>query len=280
MSMNLPGLQASIDAAPHSGQLDQVSVDSKGRSISYQAGANSTKYEATLLASPRAGGASSSAAKQSGLFDHVVSVSTTAGSSGSERLSFEGGRDFSLVHNGPSSKVALTLSDFESHGQPVAVKLPKIGVRHGEDVTVTPLHWGALGSTPIRIRTKIGGRSTSRLVRGRRIGRTFARVRSAKLHAGKGGGVDLKLRLRHPAAGAWISPSVTILRGSHAVAKTVPAQILGRGLRGGTVHLKLNRPLHSGHYTLHVRLLEVTADGPIQGSQVVSKSIRAAAKGR
>jgi hypothetical protein len=275
MSMNLSGLQASIDAQSDPGQVDHVGVDPGGRFVSYQAGAGSTPYEATLLAAPGRGAARGSASSPE-LSEHLVKVGATAGGSGSERLSFQGGQDFALRHDGPSGQVSLTLSGFGKRGQPVAVKLPKIRVSHGEAIRVEPLRWGALGSSPVRIRTTIAGRSRSRLVRGRRLGRPFATVRVAKLRAGKGG-VSLKLRLRHPSADDWISPAVTVLRGGHAIARSAPAQLLGRDLRAGAVKLKLSRALPRGSYTLRVRLLEVTADGPVQGSTVVSRILHAAA---
>ena len=278
MSMNLAGLQATIDAKTNKGQLDKVGADPGGRFISYQAGGGSTPYDATLLAAPGAAGARSSAASQT-KSEHLVKVGATAGGADAERLSFTGGNEFDLQHGGPSGKVSLTLSAIGSDGRPTAVVLPKVSLPRGGDLSVAPQRWGALDSAPIRVRTKIGGRTTTRLVRGRPMGRSFATVRAAKLHAGKGGGVDLRLRLRHPPAGAWVSPVVEVLRGGHTVAKSAPAQLLGRELGAGKAHLKLSRTVPGGHYTLRVRLLEATTDGPIQGSTVVTKTLKVAAKG-
>jgi hypothetical protein len=207
-------------AQTHPGQVDHVGVDPGGRFVSYQAGAGSTPYEATLLAAPGAGGARGSASSPT-LSEHVVKVGATSGGSGSERLSFRGGREFTLDHAGPSGTASLTLSAFGKNGQPVAVRLPKLRVGHGEEVGVSPQSWKALGSRPIRIRTKVGGRTGTRLVKGHRLGRAFATVKGAKLRAGKGG-LTLKLRVRHPSGDDWVSPAVKVLRGGHAVARSAP----------------------------------------------------------
>jgi hypothetical protein len=276
MNMNLPGMQATIDAQTHKGQVDHVGVDPGGRFIDYQAGGASTPYDATLLAAGGSGGASSSASAPT-LSEHLVKVGATAGGSGSEHLSFQGGRSFSLDHGGPAGPVSLTLSAIGKNG-PVAVRLPMIRVSRGAAIDVTPLSWGALGSSSVRVRTKAGGKSSTRLVKGRQLGRAFATVRSAKLHAGKGG-LILKLRVRHPSGEDWVSPAVTVLRGGHTIARSAPAQLIDAGLRRGTAKLKLSRSVPGGRYTLRIRLLEVTAEGPIQASKVVTRTFKVAAKG-
>jgi hypothetical protein len=250
----------------------------RGCFISYQAGGGSTPYDATLLAASGAGAHSSAASQAKS--EHLVKVGATAGGADAERLSFTGGNEFVLQHGGPSGKVSLTLSAIGSDGRPTAVVLPKVSLPRGGGLSVAPLRWGALDSAPIRVRTKIGRRTITRLVRGRPMGRSFATVRAAKLHAGKEDGVvDLSLRLRHPPVGAWISPAVQVLRGGHTVARSAPAQLLDRELGAGKAHLKLSRSVPGGPYILRVRLLEATTDGPIQGSTVVTKTLKVAAKG-
>jgi hypothetical protein len=130
----------------------------------------------------------------------------------------------------------------------------------------------------VRVRTKAGGKSSTRLVKGRQLDRAFATVRSAKLHAGNGG-LTLKLRVRHPSGEEWVSPAVTVLRGGHTIARSAPAQLIDAGLRRGTAKLKLSRSVPGGRYTLRIRLLEVTAEGPIQASKVVTRTLKIAAKG-
>src|SRR5262249_59862988 len=112
-------------------------------------------------------------------------------------------------------------------GLPVAVRLPKSHLVRGEKLSAVPTNWRKLGSAPIRVTTSARGRTSTRLVKGSRLGRSFAFVRGAKL---SGSHVSLALRLKHPPKGAAVSPVVEVVRGSNVVAKSKPASFSGRGM--------------------------------------------------
>ena len=272
MSMNLPGLQADLEADGKPGQVDQVSVDRRDESIGYRAGGPGTAFGGTLLASS---GAHSSAAS-SHLSDHLVRFETLSGKGDEDGLSFHAGRTFDFSHSGAPTKLGLTLSGFDAEGRPVAVRLPAVRVGARATVKVTPTNWRSLASSRIRIATTVGRRTTSKSVRGKPIGRRFATVRRAslvKLAKGRDG-VALKLRLRHPPKLGWIAFAGTILHGGHAVERSRPLQVSALAMRRGKAVLGLPRALKGGHYTLRLRALETTAEGGgVQGSDTVERTL-------
>jgi hypothetical protein len=143
-------------------------------------------------------------------------------------------------------------------------------------VKVTPANWRSLATSRVRISTTAGGRTTTRTVRGKRVGRLFATPRSPKLvRLGHGGdGVALKLHLRKPPKRGWIALAGTVLRGGHTVERARPLQVSALAMRRGKAVLQLPRPLKSGHYTLHLRALETTAEGGgVQGSTTLTQSL-------
>ena len=52
MNLNLPGLQASLQAGAHAGQVDQVTVDPRTDAIGYKTSASHTPFGGTLLSAP------------------------------------------------------------------------------------------------------------------------------------------------------------------------------------------------------------------------------------
>jgi len=271
MRMNLHGLQADLEADGKVGQVDQVGVDPRTDSISYQAGGR-TAFGGTLLASP---GAHSSARSSPGS-DHLVRFETRSGGGDEDRLSFPSGRSFDFTHSGGATQLATTLSGFDSRGRPVAVRLPKMRVAAKTVVKVTPANWRSLASTRIRVISRSGGRTTTRIVHGSPIRHRFATIRRASVVALSGGRqeVALKLHLRHPPKRGWISVAGTIIRGGHAVERTAPAQISAAAMRRERATIRLAKPLRAGHYRLRVRALETTAlGGGIQASDTVARSL-------
>jgi hypothetical protein len=272
MTMNLPGLQANLEAHGKSGQVDQVGVDQSGDSISYRPGAGGTGFDGTLLASP---GAHSSGASSLGT-DHLVRFETSSGKGDEDRISFPSGNSFDFSHSGGSAKLDLTLSGFDAKGRPVAVKLPPLRIGPRAVVSVTPANWRSLASSPIRVRSKSRNGTMNRTVRGRPIGRSFATVRSARVVdlAGGSKGIALKLRLRHPPKQGWIAFAGTVMRGGHTVERTAPLQLSAAAMRKGKATLPLPKALKAGHYTLRLRALETTAEGGgIQASETVGQSL-------
>ena len=149
-------------------------------------------------------------------------------------------------------------------------------VGSGATVKVAPANWRSLASTAVRIRTTVGGRTTSRSVHGKPIGRRFATVTHAapvRLAGGRDG-VALKLRLRNPPKRGWIALAGTILRGGHAIERTLPLQISASAIRSGKALLQLPKALKKGRYTLRVRALETTAEsGGVQGSETAERTL-------
>ncbi len=123
--------------------------------------------------------------------------------------------------------LSLTLSGFGADGLPVAVRLPKAHLAGGERLSAAPTNWRKLGSAPIRVRSTVHGRTSTRLVKGSRIGRSFAAVRGAKLDS-DGTHVSLALRLKHAPKSAAVSPVVEVLQGRKVVAMSKPARFSGR----------------------------------------------------
>ena len=173
---------------------------------------------------------------------------------------------------GRPAALALTLSGLGADGLPVAVRLPKAHLARGERLSAAPTNWRKLGSAPIRVTARVHGRTATSLVRGRRIGRSFAAVRGAKFES-SGTHLNLALRLKHPPKGASISPVVEVLRGGKVIAKTKPAQFSGGAMARPS--LALSKPVAGGHYKLRVRLLEMVADGLAQDSTVLRRSLTA-----
>jgi hypothetical protein len=277
MTMNLPGLQASLEAHGKPGQVDQVSVDPKDDTIGYQAGAGGTGFRGTLLASPGAKAGAHSSKATTGLSDHLVGFETSSGKGAGDQVSFGSGRAFAFSHDGAPTSLSLTLSAFDAMGRPVAVRLPAVHVGSGAMVKVTPANWRALVSSRIRISTTAGGRTSTRDVRGRTIGSQFATVRHASIVklGGGGSGVALKLHLRHPPKRGWIAFAGGLSRGGHSVGRTRPLQLSAQAMRRGKALLQLPKGLKGGHYTLKLRALETTAEpGGIQGSQTVTRSFK------
>ena len=270
MEMSLPGLQASLQAGAHPGQVDHVSVDDAARAIGYSPGAN-TGFGGTLVSAPGGGGkASASAAKTKS--ERLVDFETTASRGDAERVAFRRGRAFTLSHEGAPAGLSLTLQSFGTKGLPVAVRLPRMHLARGEKLSVAPTDWRRLGSSRVRLTATVGGRTSTRFVRARALGRRFAAVRSAKL-SGDGTRVDLALRLKHAPKGAWVSPVVEVLRGGHVVARSRPAQLSGSAMKRAS--LPLSKRLGPGRYRLRVRLLETVTHGLVQGSVVVRKRLAA-----
>jgi hypothetical protein len=275
MNMNLPGLQASLQAGTHTGQVDHVTVDPHSDVIGYQTSASHTTLAGTLLSAPgTAAGATASTAATSPLSDRLVQFHTTSGHGGGEKLSFPSGRALVLHHAGAPTSVSLTLSAFAANGQPIAVALPSLRLLAGETLSVAPANWRALGSTQVRISATVHGHTTVRFVRGRKIGRRFATVRRAALTSlgGHHYQVDLALNVGHAPKQAWLSVAASILQRGHKLEQAKPIQLNGSTLKTGQVHLALPKTLPAGRYTLKLSLLEATMNGPVQGSVVVTKT--------
>ncbi len=283
MNVNLPGLQASLQTGAHPGQIDHVTIDPHTDAIGYRTSAASTPLGGTLLAAPSATlDARAARRATSALSDRLVQFQTNAQHSGEEKLAFPAGREFLLDHSGSPTTVSLTLSAFGAGGRPIAVRLPAVRVASGETLRVAPQNWRALGSSSVRISATKHGHSDVHRLRGRRIGRRFATVRRAALeYLGRGRyRVDLALRLRHVPAHAWLSATATVLRGRRAVEQAKPIQLVGSALRAGASKLALTRSLPAGRYSLRIRLLEATANGPAQGSLIATRTLAVFARKR
>ena len=272
MSMYLPGLEATLNAGVHAGQLDHVSVNPHADEIGYTAGAP-TPLGGTLLSAPT--GASTAAAAQHRPSDRVVRFQTTAARGGGDTVALPRSGQFTLTHLGAAASLSVTLGAFAADGQPIAVTVPTLRLAPGSSVQVAPSSWSALGSSPIRITVTVHGHRTTRTVRGTLQGRRFATVRKASLGSVAHGryGARVALRVAHAPTGSWLSIAVTVLRGRRTVAVAKPVQLIGAGLRSATARLALPRRLARGRYSLRVRLLEATVHGAIQGSVVVSRTL-------
>jgi hypothetical protein len=282
MNLNLPGLQASLQAGAHAGQVDQVTVDPQTDAIGYKTSASQTPFGGTLLSAPGAsggaGGASAARANggaKSALSDRLVEFHTTSGRGGGETLSFPRGHEFLLKDAGAPASVSLALSAFASNGQPIEVQLPAVRLAAGETLHVAPTNWRKLGSTPVRISATVHGRTSARLLRGSSVGKVFASVRSAALTAvgGQHYRLDLALRVRHAPKQASLSVAASVLLRGHLVERASANQLNGSLGHVGSVHLTLPTALAPGHYTLELHLLEVTAKGAVQGSVAVTKTL-------
>ena len=269
MDLTLPGLQASLQAGVNPGQVDHVTVDDNASEIGYSPGAT-TPYGGTLVSAP--GGAAKSSAAKAATTEREVDFQTTSSKGGGDTVSFAHGQVFTIEHEGRPAALALTLSGLGADGLPVAVRLPKAHLAQGERLSAAPTNWRKLGSAPIRVTARVHGRTSTSLVRGHRLGRSFAAVRGAKFDS-SGTHLNLALRLKHPPKGASISPVVEVLRGGKVVAKTKPAQFSGGAMARPS--LALSKPVGGGHYKLRVRLLEMVADGLAQDSTVVRRSLTA-----
>jgi hypothetical protein len=287
MEMNLAGLQASLQAGGHAGQVDHVSVDPRSDTIGYQTNAPHTALGGTLVTVPGtgasatgAGDVAARASATSSLSDHLVGFQLASGRGGGEQLSFRSGSELVLHHTGPRTSLSLTLSAFAANGQPLAVRLPPLRVVAGETLRVAPQNWRALGSTPVRVSVTLRGRTTTRFTRGRKKGGRFASVSHATL-ASLGGGhyrADLDLAVRRAPARGWLSAAATVTRNGRVVVRATPVQLDASALRSGSVRLTLPAVLAAGRYELRVRLLEASADGAIQGSVVVGRTLSVRAR--
>jgi hypothetical protein len=202
----------------------------------------------------------------------MAGFQTTSSKGGGDTVSFVRGKQFTIDHDGAAAGLTLTLSGFGADGLPVAVRLPKARLARGEKLTAAPTGWRKLGTSRIRVTTRVHGRTSTRMVKGTRLGRSFAAVRGASL---SGSHLSLTLRLKHPPKGAAVSPVVDVLRGGKVVAKSKPAGFSGS--RMARPSMALTRPVRSGRYTLRVRLLETVPVGLAQGATVVRKRLRAEA---
>jgi hypothetical protein len=266
MELSLPGLQASLRAGAHTGQVDHVSVDDGSRAIGYSPGAD-TSFGGTLTSAP--GGASPSAAAGRTKSERLVGFETTATRGDEERVAFAGGREFAIVHEGAPASLSLTLSSFGADGLPVAIRLPKVQLPRGAKLRAAPADWRRLASAGVRLTMSVGGRTRTTLVKGRRVGRAFALPRGATIADG-GSGLSLAVRLKHPPPGSWVSPTVSVLRGGRVVAKSRPAQFSGPSMARESI--PLDRRLRPGRYRLRIGLLETVVEAPsIQSSVVVRK---------
>ncbi|MGA8745222.1 MAG: hypothetical protein WB507_05110 [Solirubrobacterales bacterium] len=282
MNLNLPGLQASLQAGAHSGQIDQVTVDPRTDAIGYKTSASHAPFGGTLLSTPGAsgGGGGASAVQASGgakssLSDRLVEFHTTGGGGGGEAVSFLGGHVFQLKDAGAPTDVSLALSAFASNGQPIEVQLPAVRLAAGETLHVAPTNWRKLGSAPVRISATVRGRTSARLLRGSAVGKVFARVRSAALTAigAHHYRLDVGLRVRHAPKQAGLSVAASVLLHGHLVERASPNQLNGSLVHVGSVHLTLPTALAPGHYKLELHLLEITAKGAVQGSVAVTKTV-------
>ncbi len=271
MELTLPGLQASLQTGARPGQVDHVSVDDGARAIGYSPAATAP-FGGTLISAP--GGAAKSSSADRTTSERMVDFQTTSSKGGEDLVSFARGRAFTIDHDGAQAALSLTLSGFGPDGLPVAVRLPKAHLGRGEKLSAAPTNWRRLGSAPIRLTSSAHGRTSTRMVKGRRLGRSFAAVRGAKFDAA-GTHLNLALRLKHPPRGASISPVVKVLRGKDVVARSRPAQFSGAAMAKPS--LALTRRVGNGSYAVRVQLLETVADGVLQSSVVVRKRLTARA---
>jgi hypothetical protein len=269
MQLALPDTRASLQAGVKSGQVDQVTVDDHAGTIGYSPGAT-TPFGGTLISGP--GRAAKSSAAGASRSERMAGFQTTSSKGGGDTVSFVRGKQFTIDHDGAAAGLTLTLSGFGADGLPVAVRLPKARLARGEKLTAAPTSWRKLGTSRIRVTTRVHGRTSTRMVKGTRLGRSFAAVRGASL---SGSHLSLTLRLKHPPKGAAVSPVVDVLRGGKVVAKSKPAGFSGS--RMARPSMALTRPVRSGRYTLRVRLLETVPVGLAQGATVVRKRLRAEA---
>lgn len=276
MSLQLPGLQASLQTGAHASQIDHVGLDPASDSVSYQTSAAKTPLSGTLLAAPGATArASARAAGASTLTDRLAQFSTTSASGGSDTMSFKQGRSFVLHHTGAPTSLTLRLSAFAANGQPVAVALPSIRLAAGATVQVTPTSWRALGAASVRVSTTVHGHKSVRVLRGRSLAKRFASVRKATLNTlgAHRYRLDLELALRHVPTQASLSVAASVLAHGRTLARASANQLTGSQLRTAIAHLTLPGTLAPGRYTLKLRLLETTASGALAGSAVVSKTL-------
>jgi hypothetical protein len=273
MDMRLPGLQALLQAGAHPGQVDTVTVNPHADSIGYATSAAKASLGGTLLSSAGAARAAAGGASPS---ERSVQFQTSVMHRAHDTIAFPSGGQLSVRHTGPSARLSLTLSSFNSDGQPVAVALPPLRLASGETLQVAPRSWRSLGSSLIRVREQRRGRSTTRLVKGRTTGRRFASIRHASLGSLSHGryGVALGLRVRRAPANAWLSVAVAVRRARHTVATTAPVQLIGSTLHSSTIALPLPHRLVHGRYSIAVRVLEASGSGPVEGSTLAARTVK------
>jgi hypothetical protein len=271
MELALPGTRASLDAHAPPGQVDHVTVDDRSGEIGYSPGAT-TPFGGTLVSTP--GGAAKTSAAKRTPSDHLAEFRTTSSKNGADTVSFARGHLFTIDHEGAPASLSLTLSGSGPDGLPVAVRLPGTRLARGEKLSAAPVAWRRVGSVPIRVTIRTRGRRSTRFIRGRRLGRSFAAIRGARIDP-SGSSIALAIRLKHPPKGAAISPVVEALRGRRVVARSRPARFTGAAMAKPT--LALTRPLGGGSYTLRTRLLETVESGLTQSSSVVRRRLAARA---
>ncbi len=201
MEMTLPGLQASLQAGAHAGQIDHVTVDDGARAIGYSPGA-STPFGGTLVSAP--GGAAKSSAADRARSERLVEFQTTSTRGGEDRVAFAHGRAFThLPRRGAGGALADPLElrhEGAPGGGPAAEDPP--GARGEADRA--PTNWRQLGAARVRLTSSVHGRTSTRFVKGRRArpelrrgpqrethGRRLAGGPGAATEARAEGGVDL-----------------------------------------------------------------------------------------
>jgi hypothetical protein len=276
MSFNLPGLQASLQAGSHAGQRDRVTVDPRSDTVGYQSSTAHATLAGSLLSAPgAAAGARASTAARTPASDHLAQFHTTSSHGGQLTFSFPQGRTFVARSTGGSSSLSLTLSAISTSGAPVAVQLPTTRLGNGATLRVAPADWRALGSAAVRITLSIHGHTSSRSVKGRTLAKRFASIRSVALTSlgGRHYRLEVALSARHAPKQASLSVAASVLSHGRLLEQASANRLSGSTLNLGQEHLLLPKPLAPGRYTLKLRLLEITANGPAQGSVVVSKTL-------
>ena len=242
-------------------------MTSTRQEIGYSPGA-SGPFGGTLISAP--GGAGKSSAAKASASDRTVDFQTTSSSGGGDTVSFARGRAFAIDHEGAAAGLSLTAVGARRR-RPPGRGPPARGLtwHRGEKLSAAPTNWRKLGSAPIRVTSKLHGRSSTRMVTGHRLGRSFATVRGAKFDSA-GSRLTLALRLKHPPKGAAVSPAVDVVRGGKVVARSKPARFTGAGMARPT--LVLTKRVGGGRHTLRIRLLETNETGLLQSSTVVQEA--------
>lgn len=272
MNFALPRTQISLDANVKQGQIDIVDVARNRGEVTYRPGASKTAVKAALVArtagkSARKAGDRVLSARAAAGGERVARVRTSAGHAGMT-FSFAGGRTLALVNAGPTTTAAVELSAIGRGGRPIGVRLPKITLPAGSTLRVKPLNWRTLDTTKVKVTVSTGRVVSTRVVRGRPIGRAFAsivRVRSTSTQS-----LGLSVRAHRPPAGSWLTPVVEVLRRGRIVTRAKPARFDDDALNA-PLALNLKRALSAGSYKVRIRMLEVTADGPLQSSRVIER---------
>jgi hypothetical protein len=280
MSFNLPGLQASLQAGSHAGQQDRVTIDARTDAVGYRSSAAHSILAGTLLSAPgAAAGASVGTVAGNSAAGHLAQFHTSR-HGGQLTFSFPQGRAFVVRAAGGASSLSLTLSAISAGGEPAAIQLPVVRLGKGATLQVAPTNWRALGSASVRVTLASHGHRSTRSVMGRSLARRFASVRSAALTPlGRGGyRLELALSVRRAPKQASLSVAASVLSHGRLLERVARNRLSGATLDAGREHLLLAKPLAPGRYTVKLRLLEITASGPAQGSVVVSRTLSVRAR--